>query len=97
MIRNVVMGKVRDDLTDDEQHALDEALAGIAGLQLPGQRAMTLGRDLGLREGGYSFAIVNDWDDEASYRNYDTDEEHNRYRAVIGPACAHIGRVQFEV
>ena len=91
------MGRFRDDLTADEKRAVDDALAGIAGLQLPGQLAMTLGPDLALREGGYDFAIVNDWADEDSYRNYDLDEEHNRYRAVIGPACVHIGRVQFSV
>lgn len=97
MIRNVVMGRLRDDLTDDERQGVEQALAGIAGLQLPGQLAMTVGRDLGLRDGGYDFAIVNDWQDEDAYRAYDLEDEHNRYRATVAAACVHIGRVQIRV
>ena len=97
MIRNVVLGKLRDDLGDDERAAVEKAIDGILGFQLPGQLAMSGGADLQLREGGWSFAIVNDWADVDAYRNYDLDAEHNGYRAVIGPACEQIGRVQFEL
>ena len=73
------------------------ALAGIAGLELTGMLASSLGRDIGLRAGGWSFAIVNDWADAESYRAYDKDVEHNRYRTVLVDNCADIARVQFEV
>ena len=42
---------------------LHEGLAGIAALQLPGLLAMNVGCDLGLRDGGWTFAITNDWQD----------------------------------
>ena len=99
MIRNAVMGRLRDELVGDAgaNERLDVAVAAIAALQLPGLLAMTCGRDLGLRAGGWSFAIVNDWVDAAAYAAYDVEAEHNRHRAVIGELCAQIARVQFEI
>lgn len=97
MIRNVVMGRLREDLDADGETTFVQGLAGIAALRLPGQLAMSVGRDAGLRPGGWSFAIVNDWADAESYRGYDVDDEHGRYRAMIGRACAELARVQFEI
>ena len=59
--------------------------------------ACSLGRDIGLRAGGWSFAIVNDWTDADAYRAYDVDDEHNRYRKLLADNCAEIARVQFEI
>lgn len=97
MIRNVVMGKLRDAADEAADQQLDKGLAGIAALSFPGQVASTIGRDAGLREGGWDFAIVNDWADADAYRSYDTDPEHNTYRAMIGAVCDQIARVQFEI
>ena len=97
MIRNVVMGRIRDADDAAAQAQLDEGLAGIAALQLPGQLAMAVGRDLGLRDGGWTFALTNDWADAEAYRSYDTDAEHNRYRRLIVEVCAEVVRVQFAV
>jgi hypothetical protein len=57
---------------------LRKGLAGIAALQLPGLLAMNVGCDLGLLDGGWTFAITNDWQDADAYRVYDAEEEHNR-------------------
>lgn len=94
MIRNVVMGRVSDPSKEDE---VERGLAGITGLQLDGLVDMQIGRDAGLRPGGWSFVIINDWTDADAYRAYDVDEEHNRYRALIAGGCADIARVQFEI
>lgn len=98
MIRNVVVGRLapeQDPVTASEQ--LDRALAGIAGLQLPGQLNVHIGRDAGLRAGGWTFAITSDWSDPDAYRAYDADPEHNVYRAQIVEVCADVARVQFEI
>ena len=58
---------------------------------------MAVGRDFGLREGGWSFAIVNDWTDAEAYRAYDAEPEHNRHRAVLGRLSSDLARVQFEM
>jgi hypothetical protein len=96
MIRNVVMGRLRDDDPGAEQRLAD-GMAGIAGLALPGQLAVHMGRDAGLRDGGWSFAITSDWVDVAAYQVYDADPEHNVYRSMIVGACAQVARVQFVI
>ena len=96
MIRNVVMGRLKD--TSDETVAeLDRGLAGIRSLDLPGQLSMSAGRDAALRDGGWDFAIVNDWADAEAYRAYDVDDTHNVYRSIIGGVSAQVARVQFEI
>ncbi len=98
MIRNVVLGRLAPDMDPvaaNEQ--LADALAGIAGLALPGQLNVHIGRDAGLRAGGWTFAITSDWVDADAYRRYDLDPEHNRYRQQIVDVCADVARVQFEI
>ena len=96
MIRNVVLGRLKnpDDPAAGEQ--LDAGLAGIAALRLPGQLAMHVGRDAGLRDGAWTFAIVNDWTDADAYRAYDIDDEHNRYRRLIVEVC-EVARAQLAI
>ena len=102
MIRNVVVGRLRQ-AGDSGQRAADrallqEGLAGIAALRLPGLVAMHVGTDAGLRAGGWDFAITNDWQDVRSYRVYDADTEHNRLRSeIFAVICQDIARVQFQV
>ena len=102
MIRNVVLGRLRpasDRVQRDTDAALlQEGLAGIAALSFPGLVAMSVGTDLGLRDGGWSFAIVNDWQDADAYRVYDADEEHNRIRReIFAKICQDVARVQFQI
>ena len=93
MIRNVVMRKLNNPDDPAASRQLDEGLAGIAALDLPGQLAMHVGRDAGLREGAWTFAITNDWVDADAYRAYDIDQEHNAYRRMI-VEVSEVARVQ---
>jgi hypothetical protein len=102
MIRNVVLGRLREPGGPAQQAAdaemLCKGLAGIAALNLPGLLDMQTGADLRLRDGGWDYAITNDWQDEASYRAYDADEEHNRLRReIFGVISREIARVQIEI
>ncbi|QWC85094.1 Dabb family protein [Nocardioidaceae bacterium] len=97
MIRNVVLCRLPDDASPDVRDRLDLALDGIASLDLPGMLANHVGPDAGLREGGWTAAITNDWTDEAAYRGYDTDVEHNRHRSVIVEVCEQVARVQLDL
>jgi hypothetical protein len=102
VIRNVVVGRLRET-EDPAQRAADaallqEGLAGIAALTFPGLLAMNIGTDIGLRDGGWSFAITNDWEDADAYRAYDADEEHNRLRReIFAKICQDIARVQIQI
>ena len=96
MIRNVVLGRLRagGDRAVDAA-ALDRALASLAALPFEGLVAVHVGRDLGLREGGWDFAITSDWVDADAYRVYDRDGEHNRLRREeFARVCDQIARVQ---
>ena len=102
MIRNVVVGRLRQAADPAQREAdaalLEEGLAGIAALRFPGMLAMSVGSDIGLRDGGWSFAITNDWQDADSYRVYDADEEHNRLRReIFAKICENIARVQIQL
>ncbi len=97
MIRNVVVGRLPEDADEQARAQLDRGLAGIAALRLPGLIETRVGRDLGLRAGGWSFAITNDWTDADAYRSYDVDSEHNVYRAMVAAVCTELARVQFEI
>jgi len=97
MIRNVVLMRLADDATPEARARLEEGLAGIAALELPGRLEVQVGLDAGLRDGGWSAAIVNDWDSDASYARYDAHPEHLRWRAQIEDACAEVARVQLRI
>lgn len=100
MIRNVVMGRLRaaeGEQAEQDRTRLDAALAGIAALDLPGCLANHAGRDAGLRDGGWDFAITNDWASVDDYRGYDVDAEHNVHRAEIVAVAEQVARVQFEI
>jgi len=70
---------------------------GFRNLNCPGTLSYTLGDDLGLKDGNWSFGICADFADEESYRGYDLDEEHNRLRARLAPHAARTARSQYVV
>ena len=94
MIRNVVLVKLKPDA---DPEAIASIQDGFRALDCPGTISYTLGDDLGMRDGNWSYAIVADFEDEAAYRGYDADAEHNRLRAELGPYAEQIARVQFEL
>lgn len=101
MIRNVVLGRVRaaadGSAAEHDRRQVEAALAGIIGLDLAGLLDNHAGWDCSLRDGSWDFAITNDWRDAWSYRNYDSDTDHNRYRQMIAEVCEQVARVQFEI
>lgn len=96
VIRNVVVGTVKDGVTTEQ---IEEALAAIRGMQVPGvELDVHTGVDLGLREGNANFAITVDVADEEAYKVYDADDEHNRIRReLFAPIAASIQRIQIRL
>ncbi len=65
---------------------------------VPGPVAFTYGADAGLRAGNAGFAVCADFVDEASYRAWDANPEHERIRREeILPKLAGVMRCQFRV
>lgn len=94
MIRNVVLVKLA---AEHDAAKVAEIQEGFRSLNCPGTLRYTVGDDMGLREGNWSFAIVADFEDADSYRAYDQDTEHNRVRAWLAPMAEQIARVQFDL
>jgi Stress responsive A/B Barrel Domain len=94
VVRNVVLVELKPGCDPTEVKAIQD---GLRTLDCPGTLSYTIGNDLGLREGNWSFAIVADFTDAEAYRAYDADVEHNRLRALLAPLAARVARAQFEV
>lgn len=94
MIRNIVLVRLKAGQDPVTVAAIQDALRN---LNCPGTLSYTIGDDLGLREGNWSFAIVADFTDAAAYQAYDLDAGHNRVRARLAPMTEQIARLQFEL
>lgn len=93
MIRHVVLGRLRPGV---EEAAIRAVLEALARLRTPGLVAIRTGLDLRLKDGTWDLAITTDLEDEAAYRAYDTDAEHDRIRREeLLPLVAELARVQF--
>ncbi len=94
MIRNVVVGRLHPGA---DPAAVDAALAAIVGLDLPGRLDCRVGRDAGLREGAWGFAITSDWDGRRRLPRLRPRRRAQPHPAeLFGPLCAEIARVQFD-
>jgi hypothetical protein len=96
MIRNVVVGRLKDGVTPEE---IEPALQALRDLKVEGvEFTLVGGVDLGLREGNASYALTCDLVDDDAYRIYDADPEHNRIRGeMIAPLTSSVERVQFQL
>src|SRR5215469_14240697 len=94
MIRNVVLVKLKPG---QDPAVVAKAQQAFLDLNCPGTLSYTIGDDLGLREGNWSFAIVADFKDVDSYQAYDQDPEHNRVRARLALMAEQVARTQFQV
>jgi hypothetical protein len=94
VIRNVVLIKLKPGQDAAEVADIQN---DFRRLNCRGTLSYTVGSDLGLREGNWSFAIVADFTDTDAYRAYDLDSAHNRARARLAPLAERIARAQFEV
>jgi hypothetical protein len=95
VIRNVVLLKLKAE-TPPEQ--VERLVNELQGLQIPGLINISTGTDAGLREGNMDFVIVVDLEDEAAYRIYDEDAEHNRIRRdLVAPITERVERLQYRM
>lgn len=93
MIRNVTVCKLA---AGADEALADRAIAEIQQLRVDGMVSISAGRDLKLKDGTFDLVVTCDLVDEAAYRRYDTDEEHNRMRReLFFPISEQIVRAQY--
>ncbi len=97
MLRHVVLFKFAAGVTGDQIAGLEAGLATLPGA-IPGIARYEFGRDLGLADGNFDFALVADFDDAAAYRAYGADDTHRQVIADhVRPIVDAVVRVQYEV
>jgi stress responsive alpha/beta barrel protein len=95
MIRNVVLFSVKDGTRLEQVEAIERAMKAIT---FTGCSRWEMGRDLNLRAGNMPYAFIAEFVDEAAYRAYDANEEHNRIRReLLAPIVERIERFQYVV
>lgn len=97
MIRHVVVFTWDDGMTQAMEQRFAAELTDFAGL-MSGLRSYHAGPDLGLSQGNYDFAVVADFDDEASFVSY---RDHPKHKDIIsrfsGPHATSRAGVQYEI
>jgi hypothetical protein len=97
VLRHVVLIRWKDDVPEGQAEAVATALRALPARGIP-FASYNVGPDLGM--GGpfaYDFAVVGEFADEAAWRVYMDDDEHDRIRTeLIGPWVADRATAQFE-
>ena len=84
------------DATPEQVEHMAEGLRSLPA-QVPQVRAFTNGRDLGLRDGNWDYAVVADFDDVDGWKAYAADAVHQQVIAErITPIITERTSVQFE-
>ena len=95
MIRSIALFRFKPGTSTEQIATID---AAMKGLRLKGMRSWAMLPDLGFREGNMQYIVVADFDDEAAYREYDADPEHNRVRReLLAPIAERVERLQYRV
>jgi len=97
MLRHVVLFRWKPGTTPAELAALERAL-GEMPRRVPEIRRYLFGRDAGLAQGNFDFAVVADFDDAAGWRAYWANEFHQQLIAErVRPISAERVALQFEL
>lgn len=97
MIRHVVLLNWVPEATSEQKQRVADELRTLPS-QISGLRAYHVGPDAGIVDGNADFAVVGDFDDQASYLAY---RDHPAHRAIIDQAITPIARqrtaIQYEI
>jgi hypothetical protein len=96
LFRHVVLMKWKAPLDDDQAKRVGEVLDDL-GTQSTTVRAISHGPDLGVRKGGYDYALVADFDDADGWRAYSAHPAHDVVREVMKDLVEGQVAVQFSV
>jgi hypothetical protein len=96
MLRHVATFRWTDSTTDDDIAAVEEGLAGLPAA-IPEISVYRFGRDAGINDGTFDFAVVADFETAADFLVY---RDHPTHKALlaerIAPHVAERASIQFE-
>ncbi|MFT7476173.1 MAG: hypothetical protein ACI81L_003121 [Verrucomicrobiales bacterium] len=95
MFRHVVMMQLSETTTDADAQVIIDTLVALPPL-VPEIRSFSVGLDAGISEGNFDLVVVADFDDEAGYRAYGANADHQAIIVdLIKPALAKRSAVQY--
>ena len=96
MVRHIAMFRLKDDAPEGTFESLSEGLSEMTK-RIPGISKYRYGRDLGLREGNFDFAVVADFEDEDAFTAYANHPDHQAFiRDQLTPVMTERVALQFE-
>ena len=91
------MMRLSEESTSADAAAIVEGLGTLPAL-VPEIRSYSVGLDAGLAEGNFDIVLVGDFDDEAGFRAYNTNADHQGVIAErIKPFLAERSAVQYVI
>ena len=97
MIRHVAVFKLSDAATDEVIETIDSVLATLPDI-IPEIISFTSGRNAGVTEGAWDYAVVSDFKTADDYTTYATNPDHvSMVKNVVGPYVVESARTQFKV
>jgi hypothetical protein len=97
MIRHVALFRFSEEASDQTPHHLEEGLSQLAQT-IPEIEAYRYGRDLGLREGNFDFAVVADFADAEAFKRYVDHPDHQAFlKQRLSPVLAERVSIQFDL
>jgi hypothetical protein len=97
MIRHIALIRFKDEVTSGDIENLEAGLRALPE-KISAIEAYAFGRDLGVSEGTWDFAIVADFADVEAFHAYQADPDHVEVLAYLSrPLTAEIKRIQFEI
>lgn len=96
VFRHVVLQKWKGPLDEATAQRVKEVLDDL-GAQSETCRAITHGPDLGVRPGGYDYALVADFDDADGWKAYSAHPAHEVVRSVMNEIVESAVACQFAV
>ena len=97
MIRHCLLFRWLPDTTDDQIDEVGKLLQEYVAT-LDGVASYRLGRDIGVTEGTYDFAIVADFETREAYLTYRDSPRHVEIsKGIVTPLLTERASVQFEL
>ncbi|GMR02722.1 MAG: hypothetical protein BMS9Abin20_1068 [Acidimicrobiia bacterium] len=97
MIRHVALFRFKEGVTDETIDHIDDVLATLPDI-VDEIVTFASGRDVGITDGAWDYAVVSDFASVEDYRTYASNPDHvDMVKNVVGPNVAEAARVQFTV
>ena len=93
-LRHIALFRWKDDVTETQVAEVERLLEALPEA-VPELRSYTVGRDAGISEGAFDFAVVAEVDDEGGFVAYRDHPDHQAALAVIRPLLADRAALQY--